>query len=85
MYKYVHRQAYRFYSPQKSHYKPCQGQVVAPSEDLLNVSTASPQGRCERGNRVDGEVCDQKHSQAAKTEGHHLTSQRNSLDWVFSP
>lgn len=30
------------------------------------------QGRCERGHRVDGEVCGEKHSPAAATEGHHL-------------
>lgn len=32
---------------------------------------------------MDGEVCDQKHSQTAQAEGHHLTSHQYPLDWVF--
>lgn len=28
---------------------------------------------------MDGEVCGQKHSQAAQTEGHHVRSHQRSL------
>lgn len=42
------------------------------------------QGWSERRHRVDGEVCGQKHSQAAQTEGHHVRSHQHPFHFFWT-